>query len=229
MNNCYIYGNVASNEGGGIYCAHESMPVITNCIFYDNDAYNKGGGICCEADSSLIIAKCTIANNMAGSDGGGIYCYYSSPSITNSVISSNNAHKGGGIYLYHCSPAITNCTISNNTASDYGGGIYCQYYAQPVIINSILWGNEAAVSDDELFVNDTISISVAYSDIQQASGVYPGTGNINSDPLFVEMGQGNLYLSAGSPCIDAGSSTNAPSDDREGGEEEAKLYGKEIG
>jgi len=290
--NCHIYSNVASIEGGGIYCAHESMPVITNCIFYDNNAYNKGGGICCEADSSLIITKCTIANNRAGSDGGGIYCYYSSPSITNSVISSNNANKGGGIYFYHCSPAVTNCTISDNISIYNGGGIFCHHsspeiincsingnmtesdgggiycaYSTPIIINCSITGNIAeregggiycsrssspeitnctissntAVFDgggihcnddssspiisncilwndspQEISVEGENSPVITYSDIYQKTDVYPGIGNINANPSFVGSDVGNYYLMADSPCIDMGTSTNAPSEDKEG-------------
>lgn len=49
---------------------------------------------------------------------------------------------------------------------------------------------------------------VTYSDIQ---GGYSGTGNINSDPLFV--GGGDYHLTSSSPCIDSGTSTNAPATD----------------
>ena len=43
---------------------------------------------------------------------------------------------------------------------------------------------------------------VTYSDIQ---GGYAGEGNIDADPLFVAPDDGDYHLSAGSPCIDAGS------------------------
>ncbi len=39
-------------------------------------------------------------------------------------------------------------------------------------------------------------------------------GNINADPLFV--GSGDYHIQAGSPCIDTGSATGAPSDDIDG-------------
>ena len=55
------------------------------------------------------------------------------------------------------------------------------------------------------------TIDIIYSDIE---GGWPGIGNINADPLF--MGNGNYHLSAGSPCIDAGTADGAPAYDIDG-------------
>ena len=52
---------------------------------------------------------------------------------------------------------------------------------------------------------------MSYSCVQ---GGYAGTGNINSDPLFV--GAGDFHLQAGSPCIDAADGDAAPAADIEG-------------
>ena len=49
------------------------------------------------------------------------------------------------------------------------------------------------------------SLTVTYSDIQ---GGYTGTGNIDSDPLFVDAANGDYYLQPASPCIDAGDPTS---------------------
>jgi hypothetical protein len=42
---------------------------------------------------------------------------------------------------------------------------------------------------------------VSYSNVQ---GGWPGIGNLNADPLFLNPGAGDFRLAAGSPCIDAG-------------------------
>jgi hypothetical protein len=55
------------------------------------------------------------------------------------------------------------------------------------------------------------SATVTYSDVD---GGYSGTGNINSDPLFV--GSGDYHLQSGSPCIDTGTSSGAPAADIDG-------------
>jgi hypothetical protein len=59
-----------------------------------------------------------------------------------------------------------------------------------------LWGNSTPV----IFVTSG-SLNITYSDVQ---GGYPGTGNINADPLFVSSTNGDYHLSGPSPCIDAG-------------------------
>jgi hypothetical protein len=55
--------------------------------------------------------------------------------------------------------------------------------------------------------------TVTYSDIQ---GGYPGVGNIDADPLFVDAAGGDLRLSTGSPCIDAANGPWAPEFDLDG-------------
>jgi len=45
--------------------------------------------------------------------------------------------------------------------------------------------------------------TVTYSNVK---GGWPGTGNIDADPLFVNLAKGDLRLQTGSPCIDAGNS-----------------------
>jgi hypothetical protein len=52
-------------------------------------------------------------------------------------------------------------------------------------------------------------MNISYSD----AGLWPGTGNINADPLFV--GDGDYHLLPGSPCIDSGTSDTAPTTDIE--------------
>jgi len=209
ITNCTIIGNsVTYDGGGGIYCDYNSSPSITNCTISNNSSFWDGGGICCYR-SSTSITNCTIIGNKASYDGGGIYCDRSSLTITNCTINWNRASDdGGGIYCYYASPVITNCTISGNSASDDGGGIYCSS-SSPVITNCILWGD----SPQEIYGGTS---EVRYSDIQQDSGIYPGSNNINADPLFVGSEVRNYYLMPGSPCIDKGTSDNAPSEDKEG-------------
>jgi hypothetical protein len=48
---------------------------------------------------------------------------------------------------------------------------------------------------------DAGSVTATYSDIQ---GYWTGTGNIYSDPLFVDPGNGDYHLQSTSPCKDAG-------------------------
>ena len=156
--------------------------------------------------SSAILCGFTLTNGLASGGspwycGGGICCYDgSSPSLENLVITNNSASYGGGIFSSRSSPSpsMKNVIITGNTAST-GGGIYC-WDANPSLINSILWSD----SPQDIHIGSG-SLTVTYSDIQ---GGYTGTGNIDSDPLFVDAANGDYYLQPASPCIDAGDPTS---------------------
>ena len=79
--------------------------------------------------------------------------------------------------------------------------------------NSILWGD----SPDEISCDS--EISVIYSDIQ-GEPTWPGNGNINADPKFVDEENGDFHLLENSPCIDAGdnSALALPVTDIDGGD-----------
>ena len=47
--------------------------------------------------------------------------------------------------------------------------------------------------------------TITYSNIPDNTEIFgDGEGNINTDPLFVDPGNGDFTLSDGSPCIDTG-------------------------
>ena len=121
---------------------------------------------------------------------------------------------GGGIY---CGPAnnptIRNCTITRNelytykTENYYGSGI-CSDGGTTTVPSSIIWGNYGY----DIYGS---GFNISYSNIQ---GGYDGTGNIDSDPAFVEPDNGDFHLGACSRCIDRGdnSAPGLPEHDFEG-------------
>lgn len=157
-------------------------------------------GIKCDT-SSPTISKCVIRDNDSDSgNGSGIYCTGSSPgsdpAITNCIIIDNVTEgDGGGIYCNaYSDPIVTNCTIVGNSASpNNGGGIYASS-STPTITNSIIWDN-----GDDLY-----GCSATYSCIEDGDG---GTGNISSNPSFVDEPNDNYHLKSDSPCINAGDSS----------------------
>jgi hypothetical protein len=101
---------------------------------------------------------------------------------------------------------MVNCTVTNNTATSAWGGTDMRSNSSdpPVTFkNCIIWGNSPAANQVNIQVNGGV-LAATYSDIQQESGVYAGTGNINSDPLFVNPAAGLFQLQAGSPCVNTG-------------------------
>ena len=209
---CAVSGNSASSYGGGIYCA--SSLAITHCTISANSVTSSsggGGGIYCTSFSSVItepaIKNCIVSKNSAR-NGGGMYCYSSSPRVTNCLMARNvAAGSGGGVYSTSSSPVMTNCTLAGNSASSSKGGGAYVYSGSLTITNCILW------SDSSGEISGNSSATVTYCDIR---GGYDGTGDISDTPLFVKPDEGNYRLGSDSPCIDAGTGSNAPDTDIDG-------------
>jgi len=226
IDSCTISGNTALHFGGGIYCL-SSTPTITNCNINGNSALEGGGGIVCHY-SSPSIDSCTISGNTALHFGGGIYCLYSStPSISNCTVIGNSAsNSGGGIFCYGDSnPEISNCAIIGNSAELYGGGIYCSYNSTIDMLNTIVEGNNGDYGiyfEGSSGSNSTITYSDFYNN--ESGNFYNPPWNVGiivtvnangdpcdafynifEDPLFYSTtGDSAYYLTAHSPCIDAG-------------------------
>jgi len=161
----------------------------------------EGGGIHCSESSPTITGNIITLNT--ASIGGGINLYFSSPVIANNTITRNTAYGGGGIYCDSASPPIvTNNTITSNGAV-MGGGIYCDG-TSPLITNTILWNNDG-FPGSQIYVyhgDPVITCCVV-------KGGWPGTGNIDDDPLFLDPASDDYHIPFDSPCRSAGD-RNAP-------------------
>jgi hypothetical protein len=184
VTNCTFSGNSAGG-GGGMCNGYYSSPTVTNCNFIGNGA-EGGGGMFNSYNSSPIVTGCTFSSNSADF-GGGVYNDGSSPILTNCTFSNNTADGGGGMYNDHSYPVVTNCTFTGNSAKctfsgnvgQQGGGMFWGFYT-PVINCCIFWDNGSdgicgRVSTDR----------VTYCNIE---GGWPGEGNIDADPCFVDSG-----------------------------------------
>jgi parallel beta-helix repeat protein/predicted outer membrane repeat protein len=224
---CTITGNIATDGGGGIYCRECSHVIIADSTISDNHAETGAGLYFKDSEHKSTVAfydeslqenkygceyiydtyspcviGCTISANTAVGTGGGISCKNSLPAFINAVVSRNSAFDGGGIYCAdHSASFFSQCTIANNNT----GGLYCES-SFPRVINSIVWDNTSYEIAGDMPV-------VSYSDVQ---GDYTGTGNIDADPFFVDPTGGDYHLQFGSPCIDVGTNTSVPSQDKDG-------------
>ena len=222
-------GTVNGNSGalgGGIYLSGATLNI--NGAAISSNVANAGtsgtaGGISINSSSTVTLTKTTLSGNRANQHGGGIVMAAAGGTVilTNSNVTGNSADMqgystGGGIKDLGGTVTLMNTTVAGNYATSSAGG-FAAAGADDVITNSISWGNTAGATPE---ISGTPTVT--YSDV---SGGFAGTGNINSDPLFVTLAQassgnpttaGNFHLQAASPAKNVGTATGAPADDIDG-------------
>jgi hypothetical protein len=197
VTNCVFIANSADDDGGGM-CSYSGNPTVSNCTFRGNETRERdadGGGFR-NYEGSPRIFNCIFIANSASDDGGGMSDYSGSPTLMNCIFIANTAgESGGGFRTYEGNPTLTNCTFVGNSAARDGGGLW-NYAGSPTVTNSVLW------DDTPEEIHSYFSgLVITYSDVE---GGWPGYGNIDTDPLFVDPASGDYHLQAGSRCIDAG-------------------------
>ncbi len=216
-----ISSQVSGNKHKGILCYENSEIAICNSLIMNNTSGDyHGAGIEIRRECDYSIVNCKIMDNYLSSgtysgnwQGAGIYIgSYSQGLIANCTISGNEGVtyeglvSGGGIYYAsNTTGSLINCTIARNTLSGtngllHGGGIYFEQPNYLLTQNCIVWGN----SPNQIY-GDSV---VIYSNIGNG---YPGEGNIDASPIFLEGPNGYYFLSqyiAGqpltSPCVNTG-------------------------
>ena len=166
-----------------------------------------GGGICIFS-SSPILESLQIIGNTADDYGGGISIWGSSsdPIIRYSIIADNTAIARGGFDCRAGAPILDHVTVSGNDP----GGLYFNTAGYAQILNSISAFNMYYGIRLEGISPQPTFIAIGYSDTYDAVQVlgYAGIdwleGNIDTNPMFVDQGNSDFHLQAGSPCIDAG-------------------------
>ncbi len=209
-------GNKHLNFGGKAITVGSASGDPASCII---DCEDDGSGFVFNSGEWLdsIVEGLTITN-ANGFRGGAVHCFDSSPTITRCTLRGNDAQSGGGIFASDdCWAAITDCTIRENS----GGGVFCQNYSAPTLTNCtivensddgvacIAWGEPSITNcivrenrSDQISADDGNPV-VTYCNIEDG---WEGEGNIDADPQFAFADE--YYITASSPCIDAG--TNEP-------------------
>jgi len=210
-------------DGGGGLVLTSSSALFVRCVFENNTAMRFGAAVSIHGTGSPQFINCDFHNNGSGSAGsaqdnnveplagGAVFLHSGSPSFVNCLFYGNKAGEGAGIAIASGSPSFVNCTFTTNYAKIGYGGAINDKWAKGSLRNCILWDNTAIKGGGEVFNAPTQATPITYSDVK---GGWSGTGNINSDPVFVSAHYNNYQLQCDSPCRDAGinSSPSLPDD-----------------
>ena len=149
----------ASGGAVHLFADPEDVVTIDSSVFTNNQSTGlpggndggKGGAIAQIRNGTggiFTISNSTIANNTGFDQGGGLWVYNSPTTISNSTFSGNKIvgngfnNVGGGMTLYS-DTEIINTTIANNSAGWVGGGISAVDSAKVSVKNTIFYKNTA--------------------------------------------------------------------------------------
>lgn len=201
--NVNITGNSAfAGPGGGIYHG-AGVFYVTNATINNNRAVGvgaSGGGVYQNSEDNLTLMNVTLANNQAGAFGGGFY---------------HQARYG----------LLVNVTLANNTATMGGAAIYENATPSPSnpgvlqVVNTVLFGS-ANNCDGTLF--DTFGHNISAGtcgSLTHGSDQVVNPADILLDSLRFNGGafaMQTIVPLAGSPVINAGSTSDCPALDQRG-------------
>ena len=195
---CTLFGNKSQKDGGGAHTC-----TLTNCTLSNNTAgttFSGGGAYSSTLDNCLVISNtatygggvangtllsCKLLKNTGTSQGGG----GKSAAMNNCLIAGNTSVEGGGAYNGY----FTNCTIAGNSTTYRGGGLY-----NASAVNCIVYLNTGGSVN---YLNYYFGV---FGDSCTLPLPSSGSGNIDTDPQFVNAGIDDYHLQASTPCRNTG-------------------------
>ncbi|MBN2272243.1 MAG: right-handed parallel beta-helix repeat-containing protein [Sedimentisphaerales bacterium] len=188
IRDCLFTDNSA--KGAGAINYYESNGVIAGCIFRNNCATDNKAGAVRIRGGNITITDCVFQGNYAFPDdfargfGGALAVALSEVSVTKCLFVGNWAAKGGVFFCEGTEITFANCTFAYNYASEGNTLIVVDPAYGPAstfhMRNSIIWDGP-----DSFVLDDHSNLLVSFCDIP---GAWPGYGNIDTDPCFVDPG-----------------------------------------
>jgi len=202
-------GHYSEWNGGGVYLADGAKASFSVCTIRSNVAGRGGGVSVVGSTSSAVLDRCLIADNVSRM-GGAAFDISGTAMLTRCIVVGNTATnvRGTAIYsrsaIYSCGTlSILNGTVFGNSTLGSGLGAGGAIYVIGIteIANSVIWGNAPGSFAPRQLLS---RLDVRYSDIQFDSAAFPGTANLNADPMFTDPVDRDFTPSPYSPLVDAG-------------------------
>ncbi len=209
INEATIQGNIAGNEGGGLWNQVGTTMNINKTTIDANIANGAGGGGVYNNGGDTNIDQSVLSSNNATTDvGGGILNNVGILDIRRSTLSANTAATDGGGLFNNATATVNAVTITLNTAVVNGGGI--NGVANTQVKNSIIAENAAGsgVDVDGLFVSndynligtdDTNSFPEMANDIEEVTVLLGPLSDNGGDTFTHELLEGSPGIDAGDP------------------------------
>jgi len=193
-----IEDNISYDDhGGGIY--QGGTVLIRENIIRGNRTgedlgYGWGGGVLILGTATMRFNR--ILENHAPSIGGGVFVDEGgTATMAHELIYGNTTDGAGGAGVYvdggegPSLATITHSTIAYNVGApgSEGNGVYVERESSAILLNSIVWGN----GGDDFYHDAGSTIESNYTLSEE---MYPGLGNLSSDPLFANPAAGDFHL-----------------------------------
>ena len=170
--------NGSADQGGGIYIANSSHPLVRRCV----------------------VTRCNALR------GGGIYCGdFSDATIDHNLIVGNTASNGGGFSDdQYCFVQVQFNTIRDNTALNVGGGIFtANDTGDPIFEGNTIEGNSAAKGGGIGATGQFFTIvgnRILGNSGSFGAGIYVASGRRSLDGNLIAGNNGvGVYLESSAP------------------------------
>ncbi|MCA9435636.1 MAG: right-handed parallel beta-helix repeat-containing protein [Candidatus Omnitrophica bacterium] len=229
LERCVIENNYAEDDGGGIFYTEPRPSIFSDCRIAKNQAHDGAGVYGPHEDPNpVVLSGCEISENKTfpvpspfGTSTGSSAAVRGNSTLIGCTLMGNESlgrfSEGSAGGLNFGKAKFLNCLIAENRAvsSLFFGStlIHCtvvknhSYWSileDASATNSILWNFGTEILGDS---------TATYCCIQSG---YPGTGNIDYYPEFMDYAGDDFRLRNGSPCVDTGLPEEAPDTDLEG-------------
>ncbi len=209
-------------DGGGGLFADGATATLIGCNFQANLTSDDGAAAYLRNGSSRWI-NCGVVDNFAA-DNGGVYLNGGAAQFVNVKFVLNTTFgRGAALAAVGGSTDMRNCTVvENRSYTAYAAGVHVQAGALEAH-NSIFWMNrnhDGAQQSAQLAAPDDAT-NVRYCCVQGLLASLPGEGNIERDPMFLNLAgrdgvlgtaDDDVRVAAGSPCVDSASNADLPAD-----------------